>query len=80
MFEYTVPKSNCWGHVIRPKDPFKAKQRVNSFFETYFERLVPEWDGATQISLVTSWRASVLPNVEWPEDFLNPENQQVFLS
>jgi hypothetical protein len=62
MFEYTVPKSNCWGHVIRPKDPFKAKQRVNSFFETYFERLVPEWDGTRQISLVTSWRASLLPN------------------
>ena len=68
MFNYTVPKSSCWGHVIRPKDPLKAKQRVNAFFETYFERLVPEWEATTQVSQVVSWRMSVLPNVEW-QDF-----------
>jgi hypothetical protein len=78
MFKYTVPKSSCWGHVIRPKDPLRAKQRVNTFFETYFERLAPEWDASRQISQVLSWRPSVLPNVEWPEDFLKPENQKVF--
>jgi len=50
MFNYTVPKSSCWGHVIHPKDPLKAKQRVNAFFETYFERLVPEWEATTQVS------------------------------
>jgi|ERR1043166_3825612 hypothetical protein len=77
MFNYTVPKSSCWGHVIRPKDPLKAKQRVNAFFETYFERLVPEWDTTRQISFITSWRTSVLPNVEWPEEFLKPENQKI---
>jgi len=78
MFNYTVPKSSCWGHVIRPKDPFKAKQRVNAFFETYFERLVPEWDATRQISSVFSWRTSVLPKIEWPEDFSKPESQKVF--
>ena len=77
MFNYTVPKSSCWGHVIRPKDPHQAKLRVNAFFETYFERLVPEWDATRQTSLVTSWRTSVLPNVEWLEEFLKPENQKV---
>ena len=63
--------------MIRPKDPVKAKQRVNTFFETYFERLVPEWDATRQISGVFGWRASVLPNVEWPDDF-KPENQKMF--
>jgi hypothetical protein len=47
------------------------------FFEIYFERLVPEWDATRQISGVFSWRASVLPNVEWPDDF-KPENQKMF--
>ena len=77
MFNYSVPKSSCWGHVIRPKDPAKAKQRVNAFFETYFERLVPEWDVTRQISQVFSLRTSVLPNVDW-QDFSDPENQGVF--
>jgi hypothetical protein len=78
MFDYTVPKSSCWGHVIRPKDPLKAKQRVNSFFETYFDRLVPEWDATRQITHVTSWKTSVLPNVERAEDIEEPEKQKVF--
>jgi hypothetical protein len=77
MFYYSVPKSSCWGHVIRPKDPVKAKPRVNTFFETYFERLDPEWDSTRQISVVLGWRASVLPSVEWPDDFSKPENQKM---
>jgi hypothetical protein len=64
MFNYTVPKSSCWGHIIRSEDPLKAKQRVNASFETYFERLVPEWEATRQISQVVSWRMSLLPNVE----------------
>lgn len=77
MFYYTVSKSSCWGHMIRPKDPVKAKQRVNTFFENYFERLVPEWDATRRISGVFGWNSSVLPNVEWSDDF-KPENQKMF--
>ena len=78
MFRYTVPKSSCWGHVIRPKDPLKAKQRVNGFFEKYFEAMVPEWDRTRQIDATVSWRESVLPSVEWSEDLSNAENQKMF--
>ena len=75
MFKYAVPKSGCWGHVIRPKDPVKAKERVNGFFEKYFEPLVPEWDVTRQITVMVNWKGSVLPNVEWPEEFSDAENQ-----
>src|SRR5581483_452138 len=78
MFNYTVAKSSCWGHVIRPKDPLKAKLQVNTFFESYFERLVPEWDVSRQISLLTMWRSSVLPSVEWSDDFSQPGMQKIF--
>lgn len=78
MFNYTVPKSSCWGHVIRPKDPLKAKQRVNTFFETYFEKLNPQWEVTKQMDVVLSWRTSILPSIEWPEELLQPENQKTF--
>jgi hypothetical protein len=68
MFSYRPPKSSCWGHSIRPKDPLKAKQRVNTFFETYFKRLDPEWDTTRQFTLTLNWKASILPNVESPEN------------
>ena len=68
MFSYRPPKGICWGHSIRPKDPLKAKQRVNSFFETYFKRLDPEWDIRRQFTLTLNWKASALPNVDSPED------------
>jgi hypothetical protein len=77
MFYYSVSKSSCWGHVIRPKDPLKAKQRVNTFFATYFEPLVPEWDATRQISIVLGWRAGVLPSVEWTDDLSKSENQKM---
>jgi len=32
MFNYIVPKNRCWGRVIRPKDPHKARPRVKAFF------------------------------------------------
>ena len=76
MFSYRPPKSSCWGHVIRPKDPLKAKQKVNAFFEAYFERLDPEWDTSRQMTLALSWNASALPNIEWPEELLKLENQK----
>jgi hypothetical protein len=67
MFSYRPPKSSCWGPFIRPKDPLKAKQRVNAFFEIYFRRLDPEWDATRQLTLTLSWKVSILPNVEPPE-------------
>lgn len=76
MFSYRPPKSSCWGHAIRPKDPLKAKQRVNAFFETYFGRLEPEWDTTRQLTLTLNWKTSVLPNIDWPEEYLKPENQK----
>ncbi|HEY4416362.1 MAG TPA: hypothetical protein VGO57_11780 [Verrucomicrobiae bacterium] len=68
MFSYCPPKSSCWGHAIRPNDPLKAKQKVNAFFETYFERLDPQWDTTRQLTLKLNWNVSALPNVESPED------------
>ena len=66
----------CWGHVIRPKDPLKAKQKVNAFFETYFGRLEPEWDTTRQLTFTLGWKTSVLPNLDWPEEFLKPGNEK----
>ena len=76
MFSYRPPKGSCWGHAIRPKNPLQAKQRVNVFFEKYFERLAPEWDTTRQLTLELSWNASVLPSIQWHEDFLKSENLQ----
>lgn len=76
MLSYRPPKSSCWGHAIRPKDPLKAKQRVNAFFETYFEHLAPEWDTTRQFTLKLNWKSDVLPNIDWPQELLKPENQQ----
>ena len=69
MFSYRPPKSSCWGHAIRPSDPLRAKRKVNAFFETYFERLDPQWDTIRQFSLTLTWNASALPGVE-PPDYL----------
>ena len=95
MFSYRPPKSSIWGHAIRPKDPIKARLKVNAFFEKYFERLEPEWNptkltvddfnlhnttGASNTGAINtralSWNVSVLPNIEWHEEFLKPENER----
>ena|SRR5208282_3557375 len=76
MFTYRPSKASIWGHAIRPNDPFKAKQAVNRFFETFFEKLEPEWDTSRQFTLTLSWRTSALPRIEWAAEFLTPESQQ----
>ena len=76
MFTYRPSKSSIWGHAIRPKDPLKAKLAVNGFFETFFEKIEPEWDTTRQFTLTLSWRTSVLPHVEWAAEFLKPEGQR----
>lgn len=75
MFSYRPPKSSFWGHAIRPADPLKAKQKVNAFFETYFQKLEPEWDTTRQLTFELNWKNSVLPNLDWPEDYLKPGNE-----
>ena len=75
MFSYPPPKRSCWGHFIRPEDPLKAKQKVNTLFETYFQRLEPPWDTTRQLTLKLNWKSSVLPNIDWPEEYLKPENE-----
>ena len=74
MFSYRPPKNNIWGHAIRPKDPVKAKLKVNAFFKTYFEQLDPEWDVTRQLTFELNWNTSVLPGIEWHEEFLGMEN------
>ena len=76
MFSYRPPKNSVWGNAIRPKDPLKAKEKVNAFFSTYFKRLDPEWDVTRQFDFGVNWNTAVLPNVEWPEEFLQPDNQK----
>lgn len=76
MFSYRPPKSSCWGHSIRPKDPLKAKQRVNAFFETYFGRLDPVWDTTKQFTLTLNWKTSALPEIEPSE---TREQQVLFI-
>jgi hypothetical protein len=50
-------------------------QKVNSFFETYFQRLEPQWDTTRQLTFKLNWKDSVLPNLDWPEDYLKPGNE-----
>lgn len=66
MFVYRPPKSSCWGHSLG-KDPVSAKQKLDAFFDTYFER-----QGS-----VLAWKSSVLPKIDWPEVFQGPENEKL---
>lgn len=72
MFVYRPPKGSCWGHSIG-KDPFKAKLKLEPFFDAYFERV----ESQSPTTLVLAWKSSVIPKAEWPEAFLGPENQKV---
>jgi hypothetical protein len=76
MFLYRPPKSSCWGNAIRPKDPIKAKAKVNDFFAAYFEPLEPEWDPSRQMTLTLNWKTSILPRVEWAPEYSKPGNEQ----
>jgi len=72
MFVYRPPKGSCWGHSIG-KDPAKAKQKLEAFFDAHCERV----ESLSPTTLVLAWKDSVLPKVEWPEAFQGPENQKV---
>ena len=62
----------CWGHSAG-RDQIKAKEKLDAFIDTYFERM----DSVSPTSLVVAWKSSVLPEVEWPEAFQGPEKQKV---
>jgi len=47
--------------------------KLEVFLETFFERV----ERKSPTSLVLAWKASVLPQVEWPAAFQGPENQKV---
>jgi hypothetical protein len=70
MFSYRPPKRNCWGHAIGSKDPLKAREELDAFFDIYFDRV----DEPSK-SLTLAWKRSVLPNINWPEELLKPENE-----
>jgi hypothetical protein len=44
---------------------------LDAFFDTYFERVESPNPG----TLILAWKSSVLPNIDWPEELLKPENQ-----
>jgi len=73
MFVYSPPKASIWGHALRPKDPQRAAEALQRFFETYFEgpyQLDPS--GAYELR----WRESALPNIDWDPSLLLPENER----
>ena len=76
MFSYRPPKGSCWGHALRPKDPAKATEKLNKFFETYFEPFERGKHSVFSYTAELSWKTSVLPNIEWAPDFLKPGNER----
>jgi hypothetical protein len=71
MFSYRPPKRSSWGHSIGSKDPLEARKELDAFFDTYFERVEPQ----SSQPLILAWKSSVLPNIDWPEELLQPESQ-----
>lgn len=69
MFVYRPPKGSCWGHSLG-KDPVSAKQKLDAFFNVYFDRVAPQGPAV-------AWKSSVLPRIDWPEAFQGPENEKV---
>lgn len=66
MFVYRPPKGSGWGHSLG-KDPNNAKQKLDAFFDVYFERA----------GSVLAWKSSVLPKIDWAEAFQGAENEKV---
>jgi len=54
------------------KDPVKAKEKLDAFLGMYFERV----ESQDPTTLVLAWKGSVLPNIDWPAEFLKPEHQK----
>jgi hypothetical protein len=48
-----------------------AKQRLEGFLRTYFEILEHK-----DLEFILRWKDASLPNIAWPEEYLEPENQE----
>jgi hypothetical protein len=79
MFLYRPPKAMCWGHAARPKDRLESEQSIDAFFDKYFERIEPDEQKGAMRTFKLNWKSSALPNAEWPEYFLKPENKHLRL-
>ena len=76
MFSYRPPKSSCWGHAIQASDLDQARQKLHTFFDTFFEpsdrqERADAWD----FNWLLKWKNTILPNIVWPEMFLTPGNE-----
>jgi hypothetical protein len=79
MFLYRPPKAMCWGHAARPRDHVEASEKLNSFFDKYFERIEPDEHDGRASTFKLNWKSSAMPNAQWPEQFLKPENKHLRL-
>jgi hypothetical protein len=70
MFSYRPPKGSSWGHSLRTKHTIDGKEKLNAFFDFYFDRIEDPLG-----PLTFAWKSSVLPNITWPEELLKPENK-----
>jgi hypothetical protein len=73
VFSYRPPKGSCWGHAIRAANLDQAKQKLQAFFDRYFDPPEPQevadpWDFAWDMK----WKEGILPHVAWLEWFLKP--------
>lgn len=51
-----------------------------TFFKTYFEPMAPGALAPKCFDCVLFWKNSVLPNVDWPEEYLKPGNEKCLAS
>jgi hypothetical protein len=72
MLGYQPPKSRCWGHVIRTKEPHLLREKFDAFFAIYFEQVEQTEDG----TLLLTWKQSALPHTEWTDEYFRPELQR----
>jgi hypothetical protein len=74
MFIYRPSKDMCWGHALRPKnsDWRLVKKNLEDFLTKYFQILERKDDSKYMIR----WKDSVLPNIAWPAEFLEPDQQK----
>src|SRR5262245_43169575 len=74
MFSYRPPKSSVWGHAIRPKNTELATQKLNVFLDAWFEPFVrDEGSYDSYYTCHLNWKSALLPNTDWPEEWLKPE-------
>jgi hypothetical protein len=76
MFSYRPPKGSCWGHALRPKGPVNSTDKLQTFFDTYFEPFKRAKHSVFTFTCELSWKTAILPNIEWAPDYLKPGNER----